>query len=555
MNEFIETENERKKGQFLIDKSRTKLFRNQLGQFATPNELAIEILEETKYLLNSVSKINFLDPAIGSGSFFSAFLQVFEKDRIGESFGIDIDKDFSTLADNLWSNQGLKVINADFTKLNGIDAKADLLIANPPYVRHHYINEIDKKTLVDNAQSSLNIKVSALSGLYCHFLFHAHKFIKENGISVWLIPNEFLDVNYGVAVKQYLLNKVEVIRIHRFNPDIVKFSDALVSSTVLWFRNTKASLNNTIEFTFGDSITNPQKRANVMQNSLNPKEKWSSIFQCVDLKKKNSNNTCIKDLFTIRRGIATGNNNFFILNENKIDHMQLPKIFFKPILPSPKLIDNTIIESDKDGNPCLTERYFVLDCDLSFSEIENKYYFLADYIKNGEQAGISTGYICKNRNPWYSQEKRTAPLFICNYIGRENSTRAFRFLLNNSQAIITNSYLGMYPKPFFYKLMESDPGLPVKVLEILNTTPTIELMKKGRVYGGGMYKLEPKELENVEIKLPIGFQKYINPVKQLTLFEPGINYPTQITPHNRVSSSPALTDEEASHTKERKGLE
>jgi len=527
MNKFIETEKERKVGQFLIDKSRTKFYRNQLGQFATPNELAIEILEETKHLLHSIKRINFLDPAIGSGSFFSAFLQVFEKDRIGESFGVDIDKDFSILAEKLWSNQGLKVINADFTKLKGIGTKVDLLIANPPYVRHHHINEIDKKVLVDNAQSALNIKVSALSGLYCHFLFHAHEFIKENGISVWLIPNEFLDVNYGVAVKQYLLNKVELIRIHRFNPEIVKFSDALVSSSVLWFRHTKSNLNNSIEFTYGDSITNPEKRVDVMQNRLNPKEKWSSIFQSGDLQKTNSNNPCIKDLFTTRRGIATGSNNFFILSENRINQMQLPKIFFKPILPSPKSIENTTIESDEEGNPCLTERYFVLDCDLPYSEVEDNYPILAKYIKNGEQAGISSGYICKNRNPWYSQEKRTTPLFICNYIGRENSTKAFRFLLNKSQAIITNSYLGMYPKPFFYKLLKSDPGLPESILEILNTTPTLELMNKGRVYGGGMYKLEPKELESVEIKLPIEFQKYINPIKQLTLFEPGENYATQ----------------------------
>jgi len=527
MNRFIETEKEREKGQFLIDKSRTKLYRNKLGQFATPNELAIEIIEQTKHLLNSVDKINFLDPAIGSGSFFSAFLQVFEKNRVGESFGIEIDKDFASLADKLWSHQGLKIINADFTKLNGIGTKADLLIANPPYVRHHHINETDKKVLVDNAQSTLNIKVSALSGLYCHFLFHAHEFIKKNGISVWLIPNEFLDVNYGVAVKQYLLNKVELIRIHRFNPEIVKFSDALVSSSILWFRNTKANLNNSIEFTFGDSITNPQKRTDIIQSRLNPKEKWSNIFKSGDLQKTNSNNPCIKDLFTIRRGIATGNNNFFILNENKIDHMHLPNMFFKPILPSPKSIDNTTIETDEEGNPILTERYFVLDCDLSFSEIENKYKTLADYIETGVLTGISSGYICKNRNPWYSQEKRAAPLFICNYIGRENSTKAFRFLLNKSRAIITNSYLGMYPKPFFYKLQESDPSLPYKILEILNTTPTLELMNKGRVYGGGMYKLEPKELENVEIKLPIEFRKYINPVKQLTLFEPRKNYTTQ----------------------------
>jgi hypothetical protein len=292
----------------------------------------------------------------------------------------------------------------------------------------------------------------------------------------------------------------------------------------LWFRNKKSDLNHSIEFTFGDSINSPQKSTIVKQINLNPKEKWSNIFQSGELQKNDLNNPKIKDLFNIKRGIATGNNNFFILNEKEIEDLQLPKIFLKPILPSPKSIMSNIIESDKDGNPCLKEQYFVLDCDLSFNEIEHKYKKLAEYIKNGVLTGISSGYICKNRNPWYSQEKRDSPLFICNYIGRENSTKVFRFLLNKSKSIMTNSYLGMYPKPVFYRLQETDPDLPNKILELLNSISSVELMNKGRVYGGGMHKLEPKELANVDITLPLDFKAYLNPEKQLTLFEPKKNY-------------------------------
>lgn len=84
----------------------------------------------------------------------------------------------------------------------------------------------------------------------------------------------------------------------------------------------------------------------------------------------------------------------------------------------------------------------------------------------------------------------------------------------------------MYPKPIFYRLQKTDPDLPIKILELLNSIPSVELMNKGRVYGGGMYKLEPKELENVDIALPIDLKTYFNPIKQLTLFEPKKNYAT-----------------------------
>jgi hypothetical protein len=42
-----------------------------------------------------------------------------------------------------------------------------------------------------------------------------------------LIPSEFMDVNYGAAVKRYLLNKVTLLHIHRFDPHDVQFGDAL----------------------------------------------------------------------------------------------------------------------------------------------------------------------------------------------------------------------------------------------------------------------------------------------------------------------------------------
>lgn len=51
------------------------------------------------------------------------------------------------------------------------------------------------------------------------------------------MPSEFMDVNYGSELKNYLLNKVHLVRIHRYNPETAMFDDALVSSSVIWFTN------------------------------------------------------------------------------------------------------------------------------------------------------------------------------------------------------------------------------------------------------------------------------------------------------------------------------
>ncbi len=60
--------------------------------------------------------------------------------------------------------------------------------------------------------------------------------MEDEGLAVWLIPSEFMDVNYGAALRRYLSERVTLLQIHRFCPTDVQFTDALVSSAVVIFR-------------------------------------------------------------------------------------------------------------------------------------------------------------------------------------------------------------------------------------------------------------------------------------------------------------------------------
>ena len=63
-----------------LDTRKSAAERNRLGQFATPNELAIDIARYVESVIGKTqSNIRFADPSIGSGSFFSAALSVFEE--------------------------------------------------------------------------------------------------------------------------------------------------------------------------------------------------------------------------------------------------------------------------------------------------------------------------------------------------------------------------------------------------------------------------------------------------------------------------------------------
>ncbi len=62
------------------------------------------------------------------------------------------------------------------------------------------------------------------------------------------------------------------------------------------------------------------------------------------------NGVTLGDLFRIKRGLATGDNRFFILTREQIEQHELPWEFFEPILPSARYLKGDHIKADAQGN-------------------------------------------------------------------------------------------------------------------------------------------------------------------------------------------------------------
>jgi hypothetical protein len=153
----------------------------------------------------------------------------------------------------------------------------------------------------------------------------------RDGLAGWLIPSEFMDVKYGMAVKSYLLGKVTLLRIHRFDPADVQFDDALVSSAVVWFRIAPPPEGHTVEFTYGGTLLEPCLSRKVAADALRHSPKWTKYPMATEAAAAKRTGPVLADLFAIKRGIATGANNFFILTPDKAKELDLPPEFLKPI--------------------------------------------------------------------------------------------------------------------------------------------------------------------------------------------------------------------------------
>jgi hypothetical protein len=217
--------------------------------------------------------------------------------------------------------------------------------------------------------------------------------------------------------------------------------------------------------------------------------------------RQNSGVPTIADFFKIHRGLATGHNGYFILSAEELEKRKLPRECFRPILPSPRFITTDEIEADAEGNPRLERRLFLLDPDYDEDAIREWFPTLWTYLEEGKAQKIHERYLCRHRARWYAQEDRPSPPIVCTYMGRGGARggRPFRFILNNSKATVANVYLAMYPKPVLSIALARDPELVRRVWQILNSITLDRLLGEGRVYGGGLHKLEPKELANVPV--------------------------------------------------------
>jgi len=504
-----------------LDAARTQAERNRLGQFATPPALAADILAYARSVLPSDQPVRFLDPAFGTGAFFTALLRAFPSDRIAAATGYEIDPHYGDPAGKLWDTTPLHLHITDFTQATPpaiAGPRANLLICNPPYVRHHHLPGEVKQRLQRAATQATGLRLNGLAGLYCYFLCIAHTWMAPDGLAGWLIPSEFMDVNYGEQIKKYLLSQVTLVRIHRYAPEDGQFADALVSSALVWFRNAPPRPDHTVAFTYGGTLAHPAVSAHIPADHLRATAKWTGLPHTYALPHPTTAELRLSDLFRIQRGVATGANHFFVLTPEQIVRHALPLQFLMPILPSPRYVPPNEIAANNAGEPMLERRLFLLRCDLPEERVRMDYPTLWSYLQSGVQTGVSGRYLCRHRTPWYTQDVRPPAPLLCTYMGRKGSGRPFRFLLNHSQATAPNVYLLLYPQPLLAQALQAQPDLLRTIWQLLNQIPLEALVGAGRVYGGGLHKMEPRELGNVTLP-PAALPELMGrQVSQLTLW-------------------------------------
>jgi adenine-specific DNA-methyltransferase len=469
----------------------------QNSTFITPPELSLDVVDEALRWVADGDLVDFGDPAIGAGIFYAALRHRIGEERINSARGVEIDVHSARRTLHRWRRSRLSVLVGDFLEQVPEPKTWNLVVANPPYKR----SQLTGRELVDirrRLERELDIRISRRSDLYLYFILRTHAWMNEDAIAAWVIPAEFQVTSYGQSLRTYLSTRVELLRLHTYDPGDSQFDNALISTAVVIFRNRRPSTIGVATVSQGGSLAQPLETRHETLGDLAALPRWS----LVSLKSRDftsPDDRRLGDYFEVKRGVATGANSLFVLSDEQIMANEVPAEMVKPLFPRAKEILGGVLGSDEEGCPKPASGLWLVDTSLSMGEISKRSPKFGEYLSSIRTQAESSA-LARRRSPFYSQDIRAVPQLAFVYMAKASVTSRRRFILNKSQAVVLNNYLGIHPKPFLRDQIERDPSLLDKVHQSLIEISSEALAAEGRMYGHGLLKLEPSDL--VRVVLP-----------------------------------------------------
>ena len=371
----------------------------------------------------------------------------------------------------------------------GITEGFDVVIGNPPYVRQEKIKEL---------KPSLKKRYDCYTGtadLYVYFYERGLQLLNTDGIHTFICSNSWLDVNYGAPLQKHLLNNTSSAVICHSEAKR-EFESADINTIVSIIRNGTPDADSHIRFTtfktfIGDSdIENRRERlrlytdlkqAGTHQNKYTG-DKWGGkylrapdIYWTI-LEKGKDKLVRLGDVAEIRRGFTTGANEFFYLDDERIQEWGIESEFLKSVIKSPRECKSILVDPSQ-----LQFKLFMCHADKATLAGTAA----LEYIESGESQRYHRRPSCKGRVRWWDLGKREIPTLSFNYL--ISSTARTLYTQNNC-----------YTSDNFQEV-HTDSSLVVPLCASLNSS-LFQLMVNmaGRSnFGGGLLKIQTYEISEL----------------------------------------------------------
>lgn len=461
----------------LLVKECSLMDNKQTGSFYTPMSL-IEYM--VGYARTRIAPHSILEPSAGDGRFVQALqsfmcpitLVEYEEHKVANLKDVYSDS--------------CEIFSDDYLNFSiNCNSKYDLIIGNPPY--------ISKKKL-PQAQRDLSLKLldcfdlphDLFQNIWVSFILAALKNLSPNGAIFFVLPFEFLQVQYAEKLREFLEGKFNTIEITTFEDRV--FPEIEQDICLVYLCNEQQG-KPYIKYTTLVSDTDPKKTFESIILRNKPLKKWSNCIlndmETETLLKTSALFPKIKSFGKIAPGIVTGANSYFVLSKKAIDALNIPDNLELPILTKGSYVPSLLLLKLSDFQSIEAPKRRTRLLNLHTAKEETFSQKLISYLEDGKEKKIHERYKCGLRKRWFDVP-------IVNTGGA-----CFFKRFHKLPKLIVNE-AGVHTTDVSYNIRFNASIDPASFVFCFYNSLTLALCEyNGRFYGGGVGELVPSEFKDL----------------------------------------------------------
>ncbi len=457
------------------------------GTYYTPPD-AIKFMME--YLKKEQQDFfNVLEPSAGDGR----FLPLLQK-HAAHVTAIELFREKVDQMCRDYAGESCTIVEDNFLDFAvNKSERYSLIIGNPPYINRKLMGKEDlKKARMICEEAGLSGTV--MQNMWLAFVVGSCRLLLPNGSIFFVLPMEFLQVQYAERLREYLEKKFNIIHIIVFQEAL--FTDIEQDVCLVYLTN-KNCVERHIRY---EIYENCRERIPVQKNSIRrnkPLKKWSNAILSDDdislLKNAVNRYPKIRAMGKIAPGIVTGGNRYFILSEEKVEEYQCRE-FVIPIVQKASYISKDTMEiSDAVIEEISRENRPVYLLNLSREkDVHRLPVRLQEYLRwaGNQTVGdrpLKECYKCSNRMPWYGVP-----------------------IVKKGEVVFFKRY-GYLPRIYYNsaRVHTTDAGYHIRLADefdgenlvscFFNSITLAQCEFNGRYYGGGVCELVPTEFKDIAV--------------------------------------------------------
>ena len=358
-------------------------------------------------------------------------------------------------------------------KAQGVTA----FIGNPPYVRHHDLGATWKSWYAKRF-ADLGIVASGLAGLHLHFFLQTCLLGKPGDVGAFVTSAEWLDVDYGRALRQLFLEQLGGVGLHVLDARLEPFPGTATTAAITCFKLAQKPTAVRVQAVASvDRLDELQGGSLVEREVLARTPRWSIIVRPSG--RPMDGMIELGELCRVHRGQVTGANDIWIAGKQASAlplRLQLPTV-----TKAPDLIDAGMHLRSQES----LRRVVDLPPDLDELDADERI-AVDTFLGWAKNLGADKGYVARHRKAWWAVGLKAPAPILCTYMAR----RPPQFTLNACHARHINIAHGLYPR---------DAMSAEQLAQLAHWLNHNISASDGRTYPGGLTKFEPREIERLRI--------------------------------------------------------